>query len=98
MKVSSVLLCLMLTVAVLSTQLLAQPGSLPATCCFSMVNKKVPNQRLQSYRRITNSRCPRKAVIFKTKMDKSICADPKDKWVQDAIRYLDQKSQTPRKA
>ncbi|XP_054988923.1 eotaxin-like [Sorex araneus] len=98
MKVSSLILCLLLTATILSTQLLAQPGSPPATCCFSMVNKKIPNQLLQSYRRITSSRCPRKAVIFKSKRHKNICADPKDKWVQEAIRYLDQKSQTPRKA
>ncbi|XP_037350201.1 C-C motif chemokine 8-like [Talpa occidentalis] len=94
MKVSITILCLLLTAADLSTQVLTHPGSvgIPVNCCFTVSNRKIPTQRLESYTRITNSHCPLEAVIFKTKSPKLVCADPKEKWVQNAIKILDTRS------
>ncbi|XP_057632051.1 eotaxin-like [Chionomys nivalis] len=96
MQISTGLLCLLLVVTAFTSQVLAHPGSIPASCCFVMTSKKIPKQLLKSYKKITNSRCTQKAIVFKTKLGKDICADPKQKWVQDATKYLDQILRTPK--
>uniref|UniRef100_A0A8D0MPA0 C-C motif chemokine n=1 Tax=Sus scrofa TaxID=9823 RepID=A0A8D0MPA0_PIG len=93
-KISAGLLCPLHSAAAISTQVLAQPASVATICCFNVTRKKIPIQRLQSYQRVTANKCPQNAVIFSTRQAKKICADAQENWVQDAMKYLDQKSKT----
>lgn len=96
MQISTVLLCLLLMTTAFTSQVLAHPGAIPVSCCFVMTSKKIPNPLLKSYKRITNSRCTMKAIVFKTKLGKEICADPKQNWVQEATKHLDRKPPAPK--
>ncbi|XP_074046490.1 C-C motif chemokine 13-like [Macrotis lagotis] len=62
--------------------------STPENCCFEFSSKKIPLKRLVSYKN-TNSQCSKEAVIFLTKRNLNICANPKDQWVQDLMKRLD---------
>uniref|UniRef100_A0A5F9C8I4 Chemokine interleukin-8-like domain-containing protein n=1 Tax=Oryctolagus cuniculus TaxID=9986 RepID=A0A5F9C8I4_RABIT len=71
----------------LVVKFLSDSVSIPVTCCFGAVSRKIPIQRLEGYTRITSAH-------FKTKLAKEVCADPREKWVQDSMKLLDQKSLT----
>ncbi|OBS79577.1 hypothetical protein A6R68_22221 [Neotoma lepida] len=95
MKISAALLCLLLIAATISPGELAEPDEkpLPVSCCYRVTSKKIPLRVLQSYTK-TSTQCPLAAVIFKTNRGMHICVDPKQKWVNDYMKLLDQKSQT----
>ncbi|KAB0349997.1 hypothetical protein FD754_014854 [Muntiacus muntjak] len=58
--------------------------------CNKMI-KKISVSRLVGYQRNRES-CNDGAVILKTVKDKLLCADPKEKWVQEVMKILDDKA------
>ncbi|XP_060110053.1 fractalkine [Heteronotia binoei] len=66
-----------------------QPTGLQV-CKFecTVFTSKIPLKLLQSYEKTT---CGKPAVLLTTQKNKTYCANPKDKWVLDAMRELDAK-------
>ncbi|XP_039770382.1 C-C motif chemokine 20-like [Ornithorhynchus anatinus] len=60
---------------------------IPQSCCYSWSKKPIPLHLLSGYF-VTSSKCSLEAVIFKTVKGVEVCADPKEKWVQDRMRRL----------
>ncbi|XP_050958030.1 uncharacterized protein LOC127159183 [Labeo rohita] len=65
-------------------------------CCFNKINYRIPLKRLKSYF-WTGSSCPLTHIVLVTvprdsTTQKQFCTDPKEKWVQRAINYLDKKN------
>uniref|UniRef100_A0A8C6FF65 C-X3-C motif chemokine ligand 1 n=1 Tax=Moschus moschiferus TaxID=68415 RepID=A0A8C6FF65_MOSMO len=64
--------------------------------CNKMI-QKISVSRLVGYQRNRES-CNDGAVILKTVKGKSLCADPKEKWVQDVMKQLDHKAAVTQKS
>ncbi|XP_048222396.1 C-C motif chemokine 14-like isoform X2 [Perognathus longimembris pacificus] len=89
MKVSMAALSFVTLTAVLGTQTQIIHGGPyhPAECCFHYITHAIPHQRVTRYYE-TTSECSRPGVIFITKRNQPICANPENEWVQDLIKEL----------
>ncbi|XP_034471189.1 eotaxin-like [Hippoglossus hippoglossus] len=90
MRALHVLLLCVLGAALLSS-VLCNNGLGPDDCCFGFYQGELAKARISSYQD-TDSRCPRKAVLFTTKKSHEICVDPKLPWVQSIMQQLDEES------
>uniref|UniRef100_A0A3B4ZX08 C-C motif chemokine n=1 Tax=Stegastes partitus TaxID=144197 RepID=A0A3B4ZX08_9TELE len=63
------------------------------TCC-TMYNPRRLNKNLISSYFKQDPRCPKPAVILRTKKSCHICVDPSLRWVEDIMKYLDNKRST----
>ncbi|XP_066119476.1 C-C motif chemokine 16-like isoform X1 [Saccopteryx bilineata] len=54
------------------------------TCCWKYRESVLPRKRVVGYRKALNCNLP--AIIFVTKKDYDVCANPNNKWVQDYIK------------
>ncbi|XP_026793816.2 eotaxin [Pangasianodon hypophthalmus] len=66
-----------------------------ARCCFSYTRRPVRCARLLGYfiQEITGN-CDIRAIIFKTRDERLICADPRMEWTQERITCLWEKAGT----
>ncbi|XP_006891111.1 PREDICTED: c-C motif chemokine 14-like [Elephantulus edwardii] len=62
----------------------------PAECCLTYVPHAIPLDRILDYYE-TSSQCSKAGVVFITKKGRSICANPRDDWVQDYIKDLEER-------
>ncbi|XP_058415314.1 C-C motif chemokine 16-like isoform X2 [Diceros bicornis minor] len=88
MKVSvaavSFLLLIIITVTLgKSTPKIPESVNASLTCCMKYHEKVLPRKLVVGYRRALNCYLP--AIIFVTKKNREICANPNDKWVQEYI-------------
>ncbi|XP_075056611.1 C-C motif chemokine 12-like [Mixophyes fleayi] len=60
--------------------------------CLKLQKTEVPVSRLKSYIQKT---IPIEAVLFETKQNKELCADPTMDWVKRAIAELDKRAKNP---
>ncbi|XP_029783630.1 regakine-1-like isoform X2 [Suricata suricatta] len=83
---------LLLIVAALRSEANEESAQLkPTACCFAYVGKKVPLRSVTDYYR-THDQCSSPGIVFRTRMRRQICAHPSDAWVQEYVRYLDNKT------
>ncbi|XP_053424951.1 C-C motif chemokine 15 isoform X2 [Nycticebus coucang] len=59
----------------------------PTDCCFSYTPRSIRCSFMEDYF-VTSSGCSWPAVIFLTKKGKRVCANPRDRDVQDCMRKL----------
>ncbi|XP_038181524.1 C-C motif chemokine 5 [Arvicola amphibius] len=91
MKISAIALAVILTAATLCAPASASPHGADTTpCCFSYLSLTLPRAHVKEYF-YTSSKCSNSAVVFVTRRNRQVCANPKKKWVQEYINYLEMK-------
>ncbi|XP_060756796.1 C-C motif chemokine 3-like 1 [Neoarius graeffei] len=65
-----------------------------ARCCFSYTRRPVRCSRLKGYfiQEITRN-CDIRAIIFKVRNGRLICADPRMEWTQERVTCLREKAE-----
>ncbi|KAM4565032.1 C-C motif chemokine 36.1 [Fundulus diaphanus] len=91
MKATSVFLLCILGAALLST-VLCQSAIGQDSCCFTFHPRRVNKDLIRSYS-FTDPKCPKAGAIFViVKKNVNICVDPSLAWVENTMKYLDEKN------
>ncbi|KAK2503807.1 hypothetical protein MC885_012383 [Smutsia gigantea] len=89
MKVSTAAFAVVLTAAAFCVPATASPYASDTTpCCFAYISRPLPRAHLQEYF-YTSSKCSVPAVVFVTRKNRQVCADPQKKWVREYINILE---------
>ncbi|NWV08817.1 CCL4 protein, partial [Ptilonorhynchus violaceus] len=88
MKVSVVALAILIAAFCYQTSAAPLGSDPPTSCCFSYISRQLPRHFVKDYYE-TNSQCPQSAVVFITKRDREVCADPSEDWVQQYMNELE---------
>nr|XP_046229204.1 chemokine (C-C motif) ligand 38, duplicate 4 [Scatophagus argus] len=68
--------------------LASQSGSGPSECCFKFYTKRLPKDKVMSYKYV-DPRCAKRSVIFVMKKGGEFCVDPSVQWVKNIIEDRD---------
>ncbi|KAM9210631.1 C-C motif chemokine 3-like [Dugong dugon] len=91
MKVPVAALALLLCIVAPCAQVFSSPvgADTPTACCFSYALRQIPRRFIADYYE-TSSQCSKPGIIFITKKGYPICANPRDDWVQDYIKDMEE--------
>ncbi|NXE49609.1 CCL5 protein, partial [Casuarius casuarius] len=59
-----------------------------AVCCFMYTLQKLSRKYVKEYF-YTTSRCQQPAVVFITRKNHQVCADPNASWVKELVNFLE---------
>ncbi|NXK83411.1 CCL5 protein, partial [Amazona guildingii] len=88
MSTSAVCLSVLLIAALFSQASPAPVGADTTVCCFSYASRKLPQSHVKDYF-YTSSKCSQPAVVFVTRKDREVCANPDARWVKDYVNTLE---------
>ncbi|XP_025926873.1 C-C motif chemokine 5-like [Apteryx rowi] len=88
MKVSVAVFTALLIAASCSQTSSAPAASDTAVCCFTYTLQKLSRKYVKEYF-YTTSRCQQPAVVFITRKNHQVCADPNASWVKEFVNFLE---------
>ncbi|KAM9596305.1 C-C motif chemokine 3-like [Trichechus inunguis] len=90
MKVPVAALALLLCIVALCAQVFSSPvgADTPTACCFSYAPRQIPRKFIAAYYE-TSSQCSKPGIIFLTKRNRQVCANPSEAWVQEYVTDLE---------
>ncbi|XP_048829353.1 C-C motif chemokine 2-like [Brienomyrus brachyistius] len=68
------------------------PGR-PFPCCMDYYDKRIPLSQIVSVSEISSS-CPKRALVFVIKRNRSFCVNPEEAWVRNHVSNLDNSKNT----